>query len=82
MEEVVDTLVETSFENSINFHDVWSASDGVEDFLHREEYVCVRGTCVDDPTELMYEYDIDGITIVWKNVADGLSLDFTLFIHF
>ena len=79
MAEEDDSLVETSFENSIHFQNAWSTAGCVEDFLHREEYIGVRGTCLDDPEELIYEYDIDGITILWKNVANGLSLDFTHF---
>lgn len=78
-EQVEDILIETSFENSINFQDAWISSDGIESFLHREEYISVRGAYVDDPSELHYDYDIDGITILWKNVGDGLSLDYTHF---
>ena len=78
-EQVEDVFIETSFENSINFESAWISSDGIEYFLHRDEYISVRGAYVDDPEELLYDYDIDGITILWKNVGDGLSLDYTHF---
>ena len=74
-----DILIETSFENSLNFENVWNSVNNIESFLSRTDYIGVRGTSVEDPEELNYEYDIDGVTILWKNVGSGLSLDYTHF---
>ena len=74
-----DDLIETSFENSINFHHAWRSASDLDSFLHRENYISVRGTCVNDPSEMIYDYDIDGITILWNNVGEGLSSEYTHF---
>lgn len=74
-----DILIETSFENSLNFERVWSSVDNIDLFLHREDYISVRGTSVEDPNDLNFEYDIDGVTVLWKNIGNGLSLDYTHF---
>ncbi|MES9971093.1 MAG: hypothetical protein ABW092_13745, partial [Candidatus Thiodiazotropha sp.] len=72
-----DILIETSFENSINFEQVWESVDNIDSFLHREDYISVRGTSVEDPEDLNFEFDIDGVTILWKEIGSGLSLDYT-----
>ena len=72
-----DLLIQTSFENSINFEQVWESVDNIDSFLHRDDYISVRGTSVEDPEDLNFEFDIDGVTILWKEIGSGLSLDYT-----
>ena len=74
-----DILIETSFENSINFERVLSSVENIDLFLHSEDCISVGGTSVEDPNDLNFEYDIDGVTILWKNIGKGLSLDYTRF---
>ena len=75
-EEEDDLLIETSFENSINFEHVWKSKDNIDSFLIRDDYISVRGTTL-DPDDINFEFDIDGITIVWKELGSGLLLDYT-----
>ena len=75
-EEEDDLLIETSFENSINFEHVWKSKDNIDSFLIGDDYISVRGTTL-DPDDINFEFDIDGITIVWKELGSGLLLDYT-----
>jgi hypothetical protein len=76
-EEKEDNFQETSFENADNFLNVWNASTSAGSFLTRSDYISVRGTIVDDPEDLNYKHDIDGVSIRWNDVGKGLQLDYT-----
>lgn len=72
-------LLDTALENGLSFADCWRHYDNTEDFLRREKYISVRGTVVisdADLDELAFSSDIDGVTIVWKNIGLGLLSDF------
>lgn len=73
-----DAFLDTAFENVDNFSRVWNSYADIESFLHRTAYICVRGTSVAEPeNDLEVEYDIDGVSIRWKDVSKGLELDYT-----
>lgn len=70
-------MIDTGIDNAENFKSAWNGN--VEEFLKRDDYISVRGTAISEE-ELMYlnlSFDIDGVSIQWKDIGKGLSLDYT-----
>ena len=75
-------LIDTAFENARSFSECWVKYSKVEDFLKRDEYIPLRATTIPrgvDQDELRHTSDVDGVTIEWENVANGLQSDFRHF---
>ena len=75
-------LIDTAFENSRSFAECWHRYNGVSDFLTRHDYIPVRATTVSqwvDQEELWHQSDVDGVTIEWDSLANGLKSDFSHF---
>lgn len=70
-------MIETGIDNGITFRSIWDRH--TEGFLKREEHVTVRGTTVseEEASDLIIKYDIDGISIRWKDIGKGMLLEYT-----
>lgn len=70
-------LVDTGIENANVFKSSWC--DNIKLFLKRDSYLGVRGTTVSEEELefLNFKYDIDGVSIVWKDIGKSLSLEYS-----
>jgi hypothetical protein len=75
-------LVDTASENSMSFAESWNTYRSVFDFLRLHEYIPIRATSISegvDQEELLHQSDIDGVTIEWKRLENGLKSEFRHF---
>ena len=70
-------LTDTGMDNAETFKSAWHGNVG--QFLKRDDYIAVRGTAVskEELEFLDLKFDIDGISIRWKDIGKGLSLEYT-----
>ena len=82
IEEDTLFLIDTAFENSRCFAKCWHRYRSESEFLRRHEYISLRATAVSegvDQEELSHQSDVDGITIEWESLANGLKSNFRHF---
>lgn len=72
-----DFMLETGFENTESFKSAWN--ENANDFLKRKEHISVRGTAIgeEEVEFLNIECDIDGVSIRWRDIGKGISLEYT-----
>ena len=81
-EEVRLFLIDTALENSRSFDENSFKHNSVQAFLKHDDYISARATAINqgvDQDELHHTSDIDGVTIEWKNIAEGIKSEFRHF---
>ncbi|KAH3737160.1 hypothetical protein DPMN_043739 [Dreissena polymorpha] len=79
-EDIETIVLDTGYDNLLNFLNVWKSYDTMAEFLSRDKYISVRGTIVNGSEAeefLQTETDIDGICIEWIDISKGMHHDFT-----